>query len=623
MLSLLAALSFVSSPGGEWPCYGNDPGGQRFSRLSQITKANVAKLQVAWTYRTGDLATDPGSPSSNFEATPIMVDGTLFVSTPFSRVLALNPDTGRLKWAFDPKIVRTKPTASQPFVSRGVSTWKDPRTGRRSIYIGAYDGRLISLNAATGRPNPGFGKDGSVDLLDGLGHIVPSEYTVTSPPAIIRGLVVVGSCILDNQRVDAPSGVVRAYDARTGALKWTWDPLGPDRKAAGDDDGPILPGAGNAWSVISADPARGLLFIPTGSPSPDFYGGLRPGSDRYADSVTAVRAGSGKTVWSFQAVHHDLWDYDVPAQPILARVKGRAAVVVMTKMGHVFVLDRATGKPLLPVRERPVPASDVPGEKAWPTQPFPVRPAPLIAPKLDVEDGWGVTPQERDFVRNKLRGLRNEGIFTPPSERGALLNPGNLGGNNWSGGSYNPLTQTLFTNTNSLASYVFLIPQDKIAAERARLPGHEIGIQLGAPYGMRREWLFGHNGIPGNPPPWGQLHAVDLRAGRRRWAAPLGVMPQLAGRPEAAQWGSPNLGGSFVTATGLVFIGASLDPTIRAFDAATGAVLWKADLPAGGQAAPMTYRSPKTGRQYVVICAGGHHGLGSKLGDSIVAFRLP
>ena len=638
LLALILTVGSVAqnktkvSHDGEWPAYGRDPGGSRYSPLTQINRDDVKNLKVAWTYRTG-AADVKGRSAHNaaFEATPIFVDGTLYLSTPFNRVIALDPLKGTERWSFDPKVDLT--TGYSEVSSRGVSSWADRRSGKRRIYVATIDARLIALDAATGEPCKDFARVGQIDLTRDVRLVDRGDYQVTSPPAVIGDLIIVGSSIGDNRGVELERGVVRAYDARTGKLEWSWDPIpqaadDPARKTwlAGSA---TRTGAANAWSIISADPERGLVFVPTGSPSPDFYGGERKGNNEYANSVVALRASTGRVVWHFQVVHHDLWDYDVASQPMLITVKrnGRdiPAVAVGTKIGHLFVLHRETGKPLFPVEERPVPPSAVPGEEASPTQPFPKLPAAIVPQKLTEEDAWGITPADREECRRLIKSAISEGLFTPPSLQGTIVFPGNVGGMNWSGMSYDARRGLLIANTNRIATLVRLIPREEYnklrqSGEGNRMKG-EFGRQSGTPYAMYREHLRGPSGAPCNPPPWGALTAVDLATGAVRWEAPLGTIPQLGMFAKSSEWGSINLGGSVVTAGGLVFIAAAMDTYLRAFDIETGKELWKTELPASAQAAPMTYQVG--GKQYLVICAGGHGKLGTKMGDYVVAFALP
>lgn len=619
----------------EWPAYGHDAEGTRYSPAAQINRENVRQLRQAWSIRTGDLMA--GRNAGRFEAVPIFVDGTLFLSTPLGNVLALDPETGAERWRFDAKLSLDADYGD--FASRGVSTWVDRGLGRgavcrRRIFVAPVDARLIALDAGTGKPCRNFGNAGQIDLTVGLRNppTYKGEYEVTSPPAIFGDLVIVGSAVGDNFRADAPSGVVRAFDARTGAQKWTWDPIPRDSSERGYDtwQGPVAhqTGAANAWSLISVDAKRGLIFVPVGSASPDFFGGERLGTNLFANSVVALYAATGKVAWHFQAVHHDLWDYDIPSQPVLVTVRRNGAgpavdaVVVTTKMGHVFVLDRATGTPIFPIEERPVPASDVPGEKAWPTQPFPVLPAPLSPARLAPDDAFGMTPEDRAQCRAKIASARSEGIFTPPSLRGTIIYPGNIGGSNWSGAAWDPTRKLLVTPTNNLAFVVSLIPRDSMAAARRAAPGSEISPQRGTPYGMKRDVLFSPSGVPCNPPPWGLLKAVSLSDGAKRWESPLGYIPALKDVPNGKSWGSINLGGAMITAGGLVFAAGGFDSELHAFDIENGRELWQAKLPAGGNAMPMTYRTT-SGKQYVVISAGGHDRLRTPLGDYVVAFALP
>ena len=414
-----------------WPVYAADAGGSRHSPLDQINRDNVRFLKEAWRIRTGDLDAEPPPPGHMaFQATPIVVGELLVLPTPLGRVLALDPETGAERWRFD----ATGPERRYPeFTSRGVAAWTDsaaePGTRCRvRIFAATIESRLFALDAQDGERCPAFGADGEVSLREGVGELLPWDYTISSPPLIAGDLVVVGSAMSDNQRVDMPKGVVRAYDARTGALAWAWDPI------PRSDADPLFAewrsqdaarvGAANAWSILSYDAGRDLVFVPTSSPSPDYYGGERIGSNRYANSVVALHARSGAVAWSFQTVHHDLWDYDIPAQPVLATVmhdgRPRDVVVQATKTGFLFLLDRDSGEPVFPVEERPVPQTDVPGEQTWPTQPFPTKPAALVPQTLRPEDAWGVTPWDRGKCRDTIAALRNDGIFTPPSVQGSV-----------------------------------------------------------------------------------------------------------------------------------------------------------------------------------------------------------
>ena len=493
------------------------------------------------------------------------------------------------------------------------------------IFVATVDARLVALDGRTGASCDDFGAHGTLDLTVGLHHKPDYhwEYGVTSPPTIVRDLVIVGSAVPDNHRTDAPEGVIRAFDVRTGALRWSFDPIPRDARdpAYASWIGPTAhnTGAANAWSVFSADTARDLVFIPVGSASPDFYGGMRLGDNRYANSVVALRASTGALVWSYQVVHHDLWDYDIPAQPVLFtlhRGRGIPAVAIGTKMGHVFILDRRTGAPLFPVEERAVPASDVPGEIASPTQPFP-PPAFRLAPQsLSPADAFGVTTAARDACRARISALRFEGIFTPPSLKGSIIWPGNLGGMNWSGVSVDERHGILVAPTNRLAMVVRLIPRDSLRAVHAANPGIEYGQQAGTPYAMSRDNL----GVC-TPPPSGELTALDLNAGAVKWKVAVGSMPQNPGASPLPNSGSVNLGGALLTAGGLVVIAGTFDQHLRALDLDTGRELWQAPLPAAAHALPMTYVA--SGRQYIVIAAGGHDQLHTAMGDYVMAFALP
>jgi len=627
-----------SGPIAGWDAYGGDAGGTRYSPLTQITRDNVRALEVAWTYRTGDVSDGSvHARKSAFQTTPILFRGTLYLSTAFSRVVALDPETGAEKWTYDPGLDLTVFYAEH-LTSRGVTAWTDPDSAPDApcaarIFLPVLDARIVALDAVTGRPCAEFGENGQVDLKIDVGEIDEGQYVLTSPPVVVDAVLVTGSAIGDNRRVDSERGIVRGYDARTGELRWKWDPI--PRTPSADAWGEWTPeaaartGGGNAWAPLAADPERGLVFVPTGSASPDFYGGERPGSNRHANSVVALRAATGEVVWSYQVVHHDLWDYDLASQPLLADVPvgGRLvpAVIQPTKMGHVFVLHRETGEPLFPIEERAVPASDVPGERASPTQPFPTHPAPLLPERFTPDSAWGLTPWDRRVCREKLAALRYDGPFTPPSFEGTLIVPSYVGGSNWGSAAYDPRRHLLVLNLNRGASSARLLPRDEWERELRgpRRRDGEYGAQLGTPYGVYREHvLMGPLGVPCTPPPWGLLVAVDMETGEKKWQVPLGTIRDAAPLPLPIRLGVPNMGGPLVTASGLVFIAAALDNYLRAFDIETGEELWKGRLPAGGQATPMTYRLRPDGKQYVVIAAGGHGAFLNDLGDHVVAFAL-
>ena len=621
----------VSHDRSGWAHYGGDAGGSRYSSAAHITRENVQSLEKAWEYRTGD-AKRPEKQRlrSASEGTPILVEDSLILCTPFNEIIALDPASGEEKWRFDPAINLEQRPANQ-FVCRGVAYWRDALGGDGAcaarIFMGTNDGRLVAVDAKTGSVCDAFGGNGVVSIDPGMDLLWPGEFQITSPPVVLGDTVVVGSSISDNARVIAPSGVVRAHDARTGAPKWTFDPIprSADAASAADWKGASPPqeGHANVWAPMAVDEARGLIFLPTSSPSPDFYGGLRPGDNRYANSVVALNGETGEVAWAYQTVHHDVWDYDLPAQPGLYTVwvdgEARDVVAQATKTGLVFVLDRDTGEPVLPVTETRVPQNGAPGEALSPTQPMPATP-PIVPNRVAPEDAFGLTWFDRHACRQALAGARADGLFTPVTEQETLIYPANLGGANWGGTAYDEARNLLVVNMSNMAHLVRLIPADEVGAVREVFHNAEVSPQTGAPFGMKRDPFLSPVGLPCTPPPWGLIAGVDLAAGEIVWRKRIGTTRDLAGGL-ALPLGTPNVGGPTITAGGLLFIGAAMDNYLRALDVETGEELWKGRLPAGGQATPMTYEWE--GRQYVVIYAGGHARMTTTLGDSIVAFALP
>ena len=604
-----------------WPDYGGDAGGRRYSEAAFIDAANVGELRRQWLYRTGDASRRPAALMKRikFETTPILVADKLVLCSSFNEVIALDPATGAEAWRFDPKVATERRPANR-FNCRGVAQWRDATASNDApcalrILSATTDARLIALDARTGLACAGFGRNGQIEIDTGE-LLWPGEFQISSAPVVVGDVVIVGSSINDNGRVAAPSGRVRAFDVRSGTPRWTWEPLVPKTG--------LSAGAANVWAPMSVDERRQLVFLPTSSPSPDFYGGLRAGANEHADSVVALHAADGSLAWAFQVVKHDVWDYDVPAQPTLATlsIDGRPhdVVVQATKQGLVFVLDRDTGVPVFPVGELAVPQGGASGEALSPTQTFPLDMPPLVPSTLHAEDAFGYTPWWRGACRDRIAALRSEGLYTPPSVQGTILFPFTGGGVNWGGVAIDP-RGVVFVNTSRAAHVVRLIPRSDFAATKAANPGKEVSPQTGAPFGMIREMLLSPIGTPCNPPPWGTIAALDLQRRKVLWERPLGTTEDMFPLGIALATGTPNFGGPVATAGGLVFIAAAMDRYLRAFDAASGAELWHGRLPASGMATPMTY--VWKGRQYVVIAAGGHGEVGTETSDAIVAFALP
>lgn len=627
----------TAAPDAGWSYYGGNPGGTRYSVAAQITPQNVKNLKVAWIFRTGEHGA--GFPSGEwtshmtFETTPILYDGTLYFTTSETNVDAVDAVTGKLRWHYDADV---KKLWYSDAASRGVTLWVDDQSPTNApcharIFAPTLDARLLALDAATGKLCEGFADHGVLDLTQNINlQYHPgdkySNYLVTSPPVAIDGKIVVGSSIGDNRAVDLERGTVRAFDARTGKLVWSWDPIPRDPSnpvyQEWTPEAARITGGANAWPPLSVDPERHLVFVPTTSPSPDYFGGERPGDNRWSDSVIALNADTGQLVWGYQLVHHDLWDYDTVAQPSLVDLihdgQQFPAVIEATKTGMLFTFNRETGQPIFPIVEKPVPQDGAPGEVLSKTQPFPVLPKPLVRQgPVTGADAWGLTFWDEGKCRKLIEQYRSEGIFTPPGLQTTIEQPGNAGGAEWGSIAFDPVHQLAVVNTMNLPWVDALIPRDQLQAEAdsGKYDGWEFARMRGTPYGMRRSVLLSPLHIPCAKPPWGQLAAVDMQTGQIKWQVPLGNVLKF--------WnlGVPSIGGPIVTAGGLIFIAATLDKDIRAFDLQTGKVLWHYKLPAGGQATPMTYAIG--GRQYVVIAAGGHGDGFGKRGDYVIAFALP
>ena len=619
----------------EWSSYGGDEGGQRYAPFTQITRDNVAELKPVWTYQTGDLENKPETlPRSGLQVTPILAEGALYICTPFNEVIALDPATGEQKWRFDPKVNLSINPANN-FKCRGVTFWRDDNAAQDEtcaarIFSATADRRVIALDAVTGVPCEDFGEAGQVSIDPGIELLWPGEMQITSAPVITQTAVVIGSAISDNARAQAPKGTVRAFDLRSGAPLWSFDPVVRDASAPYADtwspEARESVGHANVWAPMSYDRARDMLFLPTSSPSPDFYGGRRLGDNRYANSVVALNGTTGALKWHFQTVHHDVWDYDLPAQPSLITLKkdGRDVDVVaqVTKTGFMFVLDRDTGEPFYGVEERPVPQTDVPGEVTSATQPFPLAPPPFVSQRMTEEDALGFVLFDKWSCQDRIKASRNEGLFTPPSLKGTILYPFTGGGANWGGMGFDPERKIAIVNGNQMAHLIKLIPRAEFKAEKEER-GHdaEVSPQAGTEYAMSRELLMSPLGVPCSPFPWGNLTAIDLNDGTIKWQKSFGLANEIVPSPFDLEFGTPSVGGPALTASGVFFIAGTMDRFIRAYDIETGEELWHHKLPAGGQATPMLYELK--GRQYVVIAAGGSGFAETKLGDYIIAFALP
>ena len=617
----------------EWRAYGRNKGGTRYVPAAQITPDNVGQLEVAWNYRSGDLPQAyPGARNAySFQATALKVDDSLYFCSPRNIVIALDAETGRERWRHDPNI---DASGVHMLACRGVSYHDSPSAEgacAERILVATLDARLIALDAHSGAPCPGFGQGGEISLLEGLGEVKSGYYLVTSPPTIVGDVAIVGGFVLDNMSVSEPPGVVRAYDVTSGRQLWVWDTARPEEAGPWQPGEPYTRGSPNAWSLFSADEALGLVYIPTGNATPDYYGAHRSAAqDRYASSVVALEASTGSVRWAFQTVHHDLWDYDVASQPVLVELpidgKSVPALIQPTKHGEIFLLDRRNGEPLAAVEEQPVPRGKVPGERYSPTQPASVGMPSLTPAPMTGKDMWGATSLDQLWCRIAFRQLRYEGKFTPPGLDRSLSWPGNNGVMNWGSVAVDESRKLMAVSSSYMPLLVQLLPRDQappgeqISFDERNVP---ISPQIGTPYAVSTERPFmSPLGVPCNAPPWGRLSVIDLNSRQLLWQRPLGTTRDVAPLGIAMP-GAFSQGGAMITQGGLVFIAGAQDDYLRAFDIETGQELWKGRLPAGGQATPMSFVSAKSGKQYVVIAAGGHQYMQTTIGDHVVAFSLP
>jgi quinoprotein glucose dehydrogenase len=620
-------------PGEDWRAYGRSQFGQRYTPQGQITPANVANLKVAWTFRTGDLPgkNDPGE--TTFEVTPIKVRDTLYLCSPHQRLFALDAKTGQLRWSYDPK-VQVNPTF-QHLTCRGVSYHESTTANAsvecaREIFLPVNDGRMIALDAGTGRPCQRFGDHGTLNLLTGMGVTTAGFYEPTSPPIVSDKIIVIAGSVIDNYSTLEPSGVVRGFDIETGQLVWAWDAGNLDENALPSATHHYTNNSPNSWIAASYDPQLGLVYLPMGVQTPDIWGGNRsPASERYSSALVALDINTGKRVWSYQTVHHDLWDMDLPAQPTLADISTANGVVPAilqpAKTGNLFVLDRRNGHPIVPAPERPVPQGAAPGDHVAPTQPFSeltFRPEA----KLTGADMWGATIFDQLACRILFHQMRYDGTFTPPSLQGTLVFPGNLGMFEWGGIAVDPVRQIAIANPIAIPFVSQLLPRgpDNPTAPNDQHPsGSEIGVQpmYGTPYGVVLHPFLSPVGLPCKRPPWGYIAGIDLKTKSIAWMHKNGTIRDSAPVPLPFKMGVPSLGGPMTTAGGVAFLTSTADYYIRAYDVTNGRQLWQDRLPAGGQSTPMSYAVD--GKQYVVTAAGGHGSFGTKVGDYVIAYALP
>jgi quinoprotein glucose dehydrogenase len=599
-----------------WVTYRGAEDGAQYSDLTDITPTNVGRLQLAWTHHSGDIGSLRNGSASAYEATPIFANAMLYFCNPIGRVFALDARNGAERWSVNVHALTGLENKRE--ICRGVTYWQDATRQdvpcAKRVFLGDVYGRLYAIDADTGQLCTEFGGRGFVEL-NSLNYFGSGAIYLTSPPARYQDLLIVGCAIDDNERINAPHGIVRAVDARTGRVRWSFDPIPPEVRDS--------TGAANVWAGMTVDREQGIVYLPTSSPSADSFGGTRAHEIPLANALVALDATTGEILWHFQTVHHDLFDYDLPTQPIIFDLRRGAqtvpAIAQVTKTGFVYVLNRLTGQPLFPIEERAVPASDVPGETTSRTQPFPILPEPAARQHITRADLFGLTWLDRAACRATFDSLRYDGIFTPPSLRGSLEYPSSAGGANWGSAALDPDNQILIIRTQNIGSIIRLRPAAE-RQDRDSLSSSSDRPLWGTPYLQKNGYFVSPLGIPCTPPPWGELTAIDLRTGKTLWKTPLGQFRKGVLRlPE--QWGSPGAGGPMVTAGGLVFVGASADPELRAFDSTDGKLVWETGLPAPAITVPMSYRIDD--RQFVVVAAGGSAFAGTKLSDAVVAYSLP
>lgn len=617
-------------PPGEWHQYGRTPYGQRYSPLDQINTGNVNTLKVAWQYQTGDVKLPDDVGETTYQVTPLKIGDTLYLCTPHNWAIALDAATGEEKWKFDSNSGMNPDRQHQ--TCRGVTYWKDPAAQpgapcAERVYLPTSDARLIALNAANGQLCTGFADNGVLHLEAGMKYNPAGYYYSTSPPVAVGGKIIVAGAVNDNYSIHEQSGVIRAFDIDTGALVWNWDSGNPDVTTPLPAGETYTTNSPNSWSVSSYDEALGLIFVPLGNQVPDQLGMGRSDSvEKYASSIVALDIQTGQVRWVRQTVHHDLWDMDVPAQPALLDITKADGTVVPalvgpTKQGDIYVLDRRSGEPIIPVTEFPAPSGAIPEDFTAPTQP--VSDLTFMPDPLTEKDMWGVTMFDQLACRIDFHRLKYEGRYTPPSIEGTLVYPGNFGVFNWGSVAVDPERQIMFGMPTYLAFTSRLVPRDQIPPRAQDEKGSEQGLNRneGAPYGVYMGPFLGPLAIPCQAPPWGYVAGADLRTGKIAYKLKNGTVRDMSPIPLPFKVGVPGIGGPIITKGGVAFLGAAVDDYLRAYDVTSGAELWRARLPAGGQSTPMTYTVGD--RQYVLIVAGGHGSVGTKPGDYVIAYTLP